>query len=662
MATSIRRFRRLQRELLAAAVSGADDGPDEPRVSSVRFRLRRWALAFDDPAVEGLFLAVELSSWRLSRVLTSLVVGVGLSLALLHETTDLASVGLRNFGVDVAAWASGTAALCFLLVAAETFRLARVAEDRGAGSPRDLPRGGDGPAPISLGPVERSPFGRGISRSNEMSPLSLGALTPRSPEVFGVHVRNLTELHEQFSAGGFDRGSLARILLQLRRLSGLICVASGLLVLAVTFFVVAGCPGVSDDRAPRSACIAVLDGQPPLAVFVSFPIVPLWVVLVQRPQFGHTMALLVVIAISGLVALPPVFAAGLCVVVLIAGRGSAVISVTTRQQFALLFFAVDILVSEQQASRQAFRARAARDATQTIVGFASHELRNPLHIIAGINEGLLGVPDLPAVVREDLALMHESIRRMTSITGDALDLGKIQQGRLRLRPTSIAPRAMLLELAELFGERIGPVDVEFADGFPSACYADGDRLRQIIANGLENAVRNLPDAGRCSIRARAENRDAPTASEGSALATTYLIIDVASEGNGLGGVDPESLFQPFAHRDDQDSPVAWSSGLGLSVARSLTALFRGRVTIISADGTRRWYSSNQDRGRMHRVLHRNGDRPAVIHPDGSRMWYNFGQSYNVKPRKLYSGDLSLACALRRRLGRVDTEWVRVFTI
>jgi len=56
--------------------------------------------------------------------------------------------------------------------------------------------------------------------------------------------------------------------------------------------------------------------------------------------------------------------------------------------------------------------------------------------------------------------------------------------------------------------------------------------------------------------------------------------------------------------------------------------------------------------------HRDGGRPAIIWPDGSRRWYK----NDIETRELSLSDLSLACALRKRLGRVDTEWVRAFAL
>jgi len=75
-----------------------------------------------------------------------------------------------------------------------------------------------------------------------------------------------------------------------------------------------------------------------------------------------------------------------------------------------------------------------------------------------------------------------------------------------------------------------------------------------------------------------------------------------------------------------------------------------RPAVIWPDGTRWWYRDGEP--------HRDGDRPSAIQADGKRRWLKNGEAH----REFRSSDLSLACAMRKRLGRVDTEWVRAFTV
>jgi len=106
------------------------------------------------------------------------------------------------------------------------------------------------------------------------------------------------------------------------------------------------------------------------------------------------------------------------------------------------------------------------------------------------------------------------------------------------------------------------------------------------------------------------------------------------------------------HRDGDRPAVIFPSGERWWYKKGITHRGGDRPAVIQADGTRMWARDGE--------LHRDGGRPAVIDADGDRRWYTLGLDRAINPREHDQTNLMLACGLRRRLGRVDTDWVRSY--
>ena len=113
------------------------------------------------------------------------------------------------------------------------------------------------------------------------------------------------------------------------------------------------------------------------------------------------------------------------------------------------------------------------------------------------------------------------------------------------------------------------LSVEVGPGLPPAL-ADGDRLRQILANLVRNAARHTPEGGIIALAAGAE--------EG------WVVITVADTGEGIAPEHLPRIFEPFYRADPARSRAAGGAGLGLSIVSEFVQLMGGHVTAASTVG------------------------------------------------------------------------------
>lgn len=221
---------------------------------------------------------------------------------------------------------------------------------------------------------------------------------------------------------------------------------------------------------------------------------------------------------------------------------------------------------EANLSRAKADAEAASRAKTGFLATMSHEIRTPLNGILGLME-LVRDPQLPAAQRQQyLDLMNESAQSLQEIVSDVLDVSRIESGRLQIEPHAfeLGPwldtiRAVFQPLAEAKGLVLS-VGVEAQDR--GWVWGDSNRLRQILANYLSNALK-FTLAGRIEVRV-------------SRLSSDRMRLEVQDSGIGIEHAQLERLFQPYAQASGSDTRLR-SSGLGLSICRQLAELMGGQT-------------------------------------------------------------------------------------
>ncbi len=198
-----------------------------------------------------------------------------------------------------------------------------------------------------------------------------------------------------------------------------------------------------------------------------------------------------------------------------------------------------------------------------LVANVSHELRTPLGALQALLENLVdGVePPDPAALRTALA----QTERLGRLVSQLLDLSKLESGGLELRPVSFGMRDLLEQAARecVLGDR--PVRLKVCVE-PGDLHTTGDpeRLHQVVANLLDNAVRHSPPEGRVWLSAHAATNGRTT-------------ITVSDEGPGIPTDEAERVFERFHRVDSARTTRDGGTGLGLAIARWIVDAHGGAI-------------------------------------------------------------------------------------
>jgi signal transduction histidine kinase len=199
-----------------------------------------------------------------------------------------------------------------------------------------------------------------------------------------------------------------------------------------------------------------------------------------------------------------------------------------------------------------------------LVANVSHELRTPISALQAVLENLVdGVePADPEVLRT----MLRQVERLGTLVSQLLDLSRLESGAV---PLQRRPFALLPLLEDAAGEtRLHSTGVDVAVTVePPGATADGDpqRVHQVVANLLDNAVRHSPPGGTVELRA---SRD-----------KAGVRIEVSDEGPGIDEEERSKVFERFYRADSARSTNDGGAGLGLAIAQWIVDLHGGDIRV-----------------------------------------------------------------------------------
>jgi signal transduction histidine kinase len=211
--------------------------------------------------------------------------------------------------------------------------------------------------------------------------------------------------------------------------------------------------------------------------------------------------------------------------------------------------------------------RALADAKTRFVAAVSHELRTPLALIDGYTQSLLHLDLDRATTRRHIERIGDAARRLATLVDDIIDVSQLESDALVLRRTPVAIdgllRAVVAEGADTLGAR--SIDLVLPRWLPPVD-VDATRIRQVIANLVQNAEKHAGPRAPIEIRARQSDR-------------ATVVVSVVDGGRGIAPEDRDHVFERFYRgRRVRESQVP-GSGLGLYLCRRIVEAHGGWIRL-----------------------------------------------------------------------------------
>lgn len=266
-----------------------------------------------------------------------------------------------------------------------------------------------------------------------------------------------------------------------------------------------------------------------------------------------------------------------------------------------------VIEDDLQSAKSA--ADRASEAKSEFLAHVSHEIRTPLNGVIGMLDLLLGT-GLNEQQTRYAQLSKSSAAALTALINDILDFSKIEAGKLELESTDFNLHLTVEDAMVMLAQKAAQKDLELAcyiaPAVPALVRGDPDRLRQILVNLVNNAIKFTTD-GTITILVTAEN----TQDE-----ATFVRFAVVDTGIGIPADRMDRLFKSFSQVDASTTRVHGGTGLGLAISKQLVELMGGEIGAQSAfgKGSTFWFTA-----KLTVQPNENTEFAPVIDPRGLRV-------------------------------------------
>ncbi len=267
---------------------------------------------------------------------------------------------------------------------------------------------------------------------------------------------------------------------------------------------------------------------------------------------------------------------------------------------------LDNLSSQIDLEHAVASAQSAAAAKSTFLANMSHELRTPLNAIIGYSELLqesVGDDGLERLV-PDLQKIVEAGKHLQSIISNVLDISKIEAGKMELENISFDVHEAINAVSDIVlvrsREKALPLLVSVGANVPRHVIGDAPRLRQVLVNLLNNAVK-FTEQGEVELTVGAKHLDPPAL---AAAPTWELSFAVRDTGIGIPAQRFDRLFKAFSQVDASSSRKYSGTGLGLAISQQLCEMMGGHMWVESTEG---------NGSTFHFTLQTRESEPAATH-------------------------------------------------
>lgn len=244
---------------------------------------------------------------------------------------------------------------------------------------------------------------------------------------------------------------------------------------------------------------------------------------------------------------------------------------------AFLFAAEEKALEADELREAKVVADSANRAKSDFLASMSHEIRTPINAVMGLNEMILRESDDDNIKEYSINIQNAS-KTLISLINDILDLSKIEAGKMEILPDNYELSNVLNDVVNMIQLKARQKGLQFKvdidEKIPNKLYGDEIRIRQILINILNNAVKYTKE-GMVHLTVNQEK-----------IENNQIILKVAVKDSGIGikKEDMGKLFENFERLDTMKNRNVEGTGLGLSITSKMIALMNGTMNVESVYG------------------------------------------------------------------------------
>lgn len=254
----------------------------------------------------------------------------------------------------------------------------------------------------------------------------------------------------------------------------------------------------------------------------------------------------------------------------------------------------ELMIANEEAEKAKADAIAAANAKSVFLANMSHEIRTPINAILGMDTMILRECNDNEIL-EYAGNIQSASQTLLSLINDILDFSKIETGKLELVAGDYALSSLINDVYHMLiskaKEKGLALNIESNKNLPAKLYGDEVRIRQIIVNILNNAIKYTKKGSVTLTVGMSDMKlsDMPDHSNDSKLENitdknTIITFRIADTGIGIKKENISHLFDSFSRFDEEKNKYIEGTGLGLAITKQLVDLMNGEIVVTSEYG------------------------------------------------------------------------------